>query len=208
MRDHLAAVQARTKAVAAAAAHAKTETEAAQNLFARSVGPVIRLAPTPTALLTGWPPRPQPVPLQRRHDEVAVLHAPLSDAFDVAALLDTDASFRRSASATEVTLKLRRGDWPIQRQLDLHGLRTDTAREALAAFIRSAHRHGLRCLRVVHGKGLGSPGQTSVLKSRVQSWLVQKNEVLAFVQAKPADGGTGALLVLLAAQRTSPAAHD
>ena len=85
----------------------------------------------------------------------------------------------------------------IQRQLDLHGLRVDEAREALGQFIRHAHKTGLRCVRVVHGKGLGSPGKSPVLKSRVQRWLVQKNEVLAFVQARPMDGGAGALVVLL-----------
>jgi DNA-nicking Smr family endonuclease len=93
--------------------------------------------------------------------------------------------------------KLRKGDWSIQREIDLHGLRTDEARVALSEFIRQAQRQGLRCLRVVHGKGLGSPGKTPVLKSKVHSWLVQKNQVLAFVQAKPAEGGAGALLVLL-----------
>jgi DNA-nicking Smr family endonuclease len=67
----------------------------------------------------------------------------------------------------------------------------------LSEFIRQAQRQGLRCLRVVHGKGLGSPGKTPVLKSKVHSWLVQKNQVMAFVQAKPAEGGAGALLVLL-----------
>ncbi|MFZ9182955.1 MAG: Smr/MutS family protein, partial [Hylemonella sp.] len=56
---------------------------------------------------------------------------------------------------------------------------------------------GLRCVRVVHGKGHGSPGKTPVLKNRVHSWLVQKKEVLAFVQARPADGGAGALVLLL-----------
>jgi DNA-nicking Smr family endonuclease len=93
--------------------------------------------------------------------------------------------------------KLRKGDWSIQREIDLHGLRTDEARAALSEFIRQAQRQGLRCLRVVHGKGLGSPGKTPVLKSKVHSWLVQKNQVMAFVQAKPAEGGAGALLVLL-----------
>jgi DNA-nicking Smr family endonuclease len=100
-----------------------------------------------------------------------------------------------------VTRKLRRGDWSIQRQLDLHGLRRDEARERLSFFIREAYKHGIRCVRVVHGKGLGSPGKAPVLKSRVHSWLVQKNEVLAFVQAKPADGGGGALVVLLTGSR-------
>jgi citrate lyase beta subunit len=71
------------------------------------------------------------------------------------------------------------------------------AREVLSAFIRDAHRKGLRCLRVVHGKGLGSPGRVPVLKSKVHSWLIQKNEVMAFVQARADEGGAGALVVLL-----------
>ena len=96
-----------------------------------------------------------------------------------------------------MTHKLRAGQWSIQRQLDLHGLRVDEAREALGQFIRLSHRTGIRCVRVVHGKGLGSPGKTPVLKGRVLRWLVQKKEVLAFVQARPAEGGAGALVVLL-----------
>ncbi len=132
-------------------------------------------------------------------DEEAVLREALSDGFDVATLLDTDdaLSFCRSGLGPDIPRRLRRGDWSIQRQLDLHGLRRDDAREQLGVFIRDAHKAGLRCVRVVHGKGLGSPGKTPVLKSRVQSWLVQKDEVLAFVQARPADGGAGALVVLL-----------
>ena len=113
--------------------------------------------------------------------------------------VDEHLSFRRPGIGTDVTRKLRRGDWSIQRQLDLHGLRRDDARERLSIFIREAFQQGIRCVRVVHGKGLGSPGKAPVLKSRVHSWLVQKEEVLAFVQAKPADGGAGALVVLLMA---------
>ena len=94
--------------------------------------------------------------------------------------------------------KLRAGEWSIQREVDLHGLRSDEAREALGAFIRAANKAGVRCVRVVHGKGLGSPGKQPVLKTKTQRWLIQKNEVLAFVQAKPAEGGAGALVVLLA----------
>ena len=114
-------------------------------------------------------------------------------------LLHTDEtlSFRRPGVGPDVAYKLRRGKWSIQRQIDLHGLRRDDAREALSIFIREAHKHGIRCVRVVHGKGLGSPGKAPVLKHRVHSWLVQKNEVLAFVQARPAEGGAGALVVLL-----------
>ena len=102
---------------------------------------------------------------------------------------------------TDVTRKLRAGEWSIQREIDLHGLRSDEAREALGAFIRDAYKQGVRCVRVVHGKGLGSPGRQPVLKAKVQRWLIQKNETLAFVQAKPAEGGAGALVVLLAPSR-------
>ena len=93
--------------------------------------------------------------------------------------------------------KLRRGHWSLQAQLDLHGLRRDEAREALGSFVNESARRGLRCVRVVHGKANGSPGREPVLKSRVRRWLVQKQEVLAFVQAQAADGGSGALMVLL-----------
>ncbi len=140
-----------------------------------------------------------PLPMQYLQDEKAVLIESLSDEFDVSTLLDVDEqmSFRRPGIGADVTRKLRRGDWSIQRQIDLHGLRRDEARQSLSEFIRIAHQQGIRCVRVIHGKGLGSPGKAPVLKSRVHSWLVQKSEVLAFVQAKPADGGAGALVVLL-----------
>jgi DNA-nicking Smr family endonuclease len=137
--------------------------------------------------------------MQYQRDQEAVLRESISDEFDVSTLLDADdmLSFRRPGIGTDVTRRLRRGEWSLQGQIDLHGLRREEAREHLAHFIREAHKQGLRCVRVVHGKGLGSPGKASVLKSRVHSWLVQKQEVLAFVQAKPAEGGAGALMVLL-----------
>src|SRR5204863_1973366 len=97
----------------------------------------------------------------------------------------------------DVVRKLRRGVWVLQGELDLHGLRRDEARERLAAFLRDAAKSGKRCVRVVHGKGLGSPGREPVLKAKVKSWLIQRSEVLAFTHARPADGGHGALIVLL-----------
>ena len=89
------------------------------------------------------------------------------------------------------------GQWSIQAELDLHGLRRDEAREQLASFVRSSTRRGLRCLRVVHGKGHGSPGRQPVLKAKVQRWLAQCAEVVAFAQASGPQGGAGALIVLL-----------
>ena len=146
--------------------------------------------------------RPSPTAFQQALDDQAALRESLSDEFDVSTLLDVDdqMSFRRPGIGQDVTRKLRRGDWTIQGQVDLHGLRSDEARDALGQFIRDAMRMGWRCVRVVHGKGLGSPGKTPVLKSKTQKWLVQKNEVMAFVQAKPAEGGAGALVVLLKGQ--------
>jgi DNA-nicking Smr family endonuclease len=167
------------------------------DLFRQAAGAVRPLATPDKAPL--HPAKPRPVPVQRQLDEKAALQEALSDDFDTSTLLDTDEhlSYRRPGVGPDVTRKLRRGDWAIQRQLDLHGLRTDEAREQLGQFIREAHKQGLRCVRVVHGKGLGSPGKTPVLKGRVQGWLAQKKEVLAFVQARPAEGGAGAVVVLL-----------
>ena len=125
------------------------------------------------------------------------LDAPFAAA-QLARHVDADAlSFRRPGIGIDVARKLRRGEWTIQSEIDLHGLRTDDAREALATFLREAVRQGQRCVRVVHGKGLGSPGKTPVLKGKVHGWLVQKNEVLAFVQARGDEGGAGAVVVLL-----------
>ncbi|WP_198972362.1 Smr/MutS family protein [Xylophilus sp. ASV27] len=177
---------------------AARRAEAERNLFAAACGPVQPLRERGRRAVLE-PDPPPPIAAQHQRDEERVLRESISDDFDVSSLLDTDdqLSFRRPGVNVDVTQRLRKGDWSIQRQLDLHGLRTGEAREALGAFIRDAWRQGLRCLRVVHGKGLGSPGKTPVLKGRVQSWLVQKNEVLAFVQARPAEGGAGALVVLL-----------
>lgn len=193
LRDEQERREAEEKARSEAAARADAE----RHLFSRSVGPVTPLRNPNVARLRRL--QPPPLPVQHWLDEERVLLESISDDFDVSTLLDTDdqLSFRRPGIGVEVTRRLRSGHWSIQRQLDLHGLRVDEAREALGDFIRHAHKTGMRCVRVVHGKGLGSPGKSPVLKSRVQRWLVQKNEVLAFVQARPMDGGAGALVVLL-----------
>jgi DNA-nicking Smr family endonuclease len=167
-----------------------------RNLFASTVGPVVPLREVAVAPHRVRPPA---AARQRERDEAAVMLEAISDEFDVESLLDTDdaLSYRRSDIGPEVVRKLRRGVWAIQAQLDLHGARRDEARERLNRFVHDAKRSGMRCVRVIHGKGNGSPGREPVLKSKVQSWLVQKHEVIAFTQARASDGGTGALLVLL-----------
>ena len=197
----LAETREREAAEAAAKAAAERKLAAEKDLFARAIGatePLRRKAAVPLA-----PQPPAPIPVQHQLDEQRVLRESLSDEFDVTTLLDVDdaMSFRRPGIGTDVTARLRKGEWAIQGQVDLHGLRSDEAREALGGFIRNAYKQGLRCVRVVHGKGLGSPGKQPVLKTKAQRWLIQKNEVIAFVQAKPAEGGAGALVVLLAPSR-------
>ncbi len=172
-----------------------------RRLFELAVGPVHRMKDRGLAEVERD--RPAPMPRQRELDERAALRETLSDEMDVERLLETDEglSFRRRGIGPDVLRRLRRGEWSIQAQVDLHGLRRDEARERLGEFLREALKQGLRCVRVVHGKGLGSPGRTPVLKGKVRAWLVQKTEVVAFTQARAAEGGAGALVVLLDAQR-------
>jgi DNA-nicking Smr family endonuclease len=173
-------------------------------LFARSVGPVTPLAPTGQADLRR--PRPLPEPRQRQRDEAQVLRSSLSDEFDPLSLMETDdqLAYRRAGVGPEVLKKLRLGTWTVQGQIDLHGLRRDAAREVLSEFLADAAKHGWRCVRVVHGKGLGSPGREPVLKGKVLSWLAQRREVLAYTQARGPDGGAGALIVLLQGRSHRP----
>ncbi|HZW12338.1 MAG TPA: Smr/MutS family protein [Noviherbaspirillum sp.] len=168
-------------------------------LFRRTVGDV---APLPShGKVESSIPRPLPIPRQRMADEQAALEESLSDEFNVDTLLDTDheLSYARRGIGPDILRRLRRGHWVIQAQLDLHGMRREEAREALAEFLRNSVKRGMRCVRIIHGKGLGSINKEPVLKSKVRSWLVQKEEVIAFCQARAADGGSGALVVLLKA---------
>ena len=137
--------------------------------------------------------------MMRRRDEADALASSLSDGIGADGLLETDAalSFTRDGIAPNTVRKLRRGDWVIQAQLDLHGMTRDEARAALTQFLHAALTKGLRCVRVIHGKGLGSKNHLPVLKDKVRRWLAQSDPVLAYVQARAADGGAGAVVVLL-----------
>jgi DNA-nicking Smr family endonuclease len=127
------------------------------------------------------------------------LMSELSDLIDVDTLLDTDESlsFCQPGIGRDVLRKLRQGHWVIQHELDLHGMRVEQAREAVNEFIIYARQQHYRCLRIIHGKGWGSKDRLPVLKDKVKGWLIQKEEVLAFCQARPSDGGAGAVLVLI-----------
>lgn len=197
MRKALAERQRVAQEQAAAKAVLQKRIDAESNLFQRAAGAVQRLPSH--GRVHHVPEPPAPIPVQRQLDDQRVLKEAISDEFDASTLLEVDdaMSFRRRGIGIDVARKLRKGYWSIQREIDLHGFRTEDAREALAGFLREAVRQGMRCVRVVHGKGLGSPGKTPVLKGKVHSWLIQKDEVLAFVQARADEGGAGAVVVLL-----------
>lgn len=171
--------------------------ERQRTAFAHAVGRVHALPQHGRAELA--PERPAPQPRQREADERAALRQAMSDEVTVESLLLTDdgLSFRRPGLPPDVVTRLRRGQWSIQAQIDLHGLRRDEAREQLAAFVRQALQRGQRCVRVIHGKGHGSRGREPVLKAKAQRWLAQCAEVIAFTQATGPQGGAGALVVLL-----------
>ena len=175
---------------------AQAADEPAQ-LFRRAVAGAQALPASDRVLLRPAP--PPALPLQRQRDEREALRESLSDSVDLDSLLETDEwlSYRAPGIGPDVLRKLRRGQWVIQAELDLHGLRRDEARQALLEFVHDSQQRGARCVRVIHGKGLGSPGREGVLKHKVRNWLLQMREVLAFCQAGPHDGGAGALLVLL-----------
>ncbi len=197
LKAALLQAQREAEALAARQREAALRAQRERELFATSVGRVQPLPDKGRAHTAPLPPEPEPK--QRQRDERAALRETISDEFNVESLLETDEAlfYRRPDIGLDVVRKLRRGGWTIQAQIDLHGLRRDEARERLSEFVRDSVAQQRRCVRVVHGKGLGSPGREPVLKGRVHSWLVQKQEVLAFVQARPAEGGNGALVVLL-----------
>jgi DNA-nicking Smr family endonuclease len=184
-------------AKAAALAHERALREA--NVFRDAVADVTPLPDTNRAHLAPNPPYPNP--RQHEADEHAALLSSLSDPIDPDALLETDQdlSFARDGISPISLRRLRRGHWVVQGQCDLHGLTREYAREELAQFLAEALRRGWRCVRIVHGKGLGSRNKTPVLKAKVRHWLQQHDAVLAFCQARPAEGGAGALMVLLRA---------
>jgi DNA-nicking Smr family endonuclease len=177
-----------------AVATARTLREA--NLFREAVGPVepIKQATRATHRL----PPPEPIARQHLRDEAAALLS-LSDGFDPDVALESDekTSWHRDGVGVDVVAKLRRGHWVVQSEIDLHGWRVEGARNLVSDFLRDAVKRQLRCVRIVHGKGHGSVGKQPVLKGKVKHWLMQKEEVLAFCQAREHDGGGGALIVLL-----------
>jgi len=163
--------------------------------FRRAVADVKPLKRPKRALLKD--PAPAPIPHQHRRDERAALAESLSGPLTAEEALETGEAlgYLREGMARETLRKLRRGHWAIQDGVDLHGLTRDQAAAIVADFLAHCVARGLRCVRIVHGKGLG------ILKAKLNTWLPRREEVLAYCQAPPNDGGSGALLVLLKSKR-------
>lgn len=142
---------------------------------------------------------PPALPLSRLRDEREVMLESLTDPihWDESAETGEELVYVRDGISRQVLRKLRNGDWQAQAELDLHGLTRADAKIELVEFLHECFRRGARCVRIIHGKGLGSPNREPVLKLAVRHWLAQREEVLAYVQARPADGGGGAVVVLL-----------
>ena len=158
--------------------------------------------------------KPAPIPAKRLEDEQAVLDelkdlahrgqtrfSPArnsgSDPLGDDAEFEDDATFLRPGLPRDILRKLRRTHWVIQETLDLHGLTGDEAVAETAVFLAECRRVGRRCVRIVHGKGLRSPGREPVLKRRIRKLLTRRDEVLAFAEPRALHGGGGAVVVLL-----------
>jgi len=145
-----------------------------------------------------YKPKPKPKARFRRQDELSVLQESIEADIDE---IETEAGealrFHRPAVGQQTLRKLARGKFAIQNEIDLHGMTVPEAKAALREFVNKSVCRGLTCVRVIHGKGLGSGERGPVLKGKVNNWLRRWNEVLAFASARQAHGGTGALNVLL-----------
>jgi len=151
------------------------------------------------ARLHHQPKKPKPIPKQFIRDEQQALADSLSDQFIPAHDIETgeELLYLRDGHSPDILSKLRRGHWVVQAAIDLHGLISDEARLYVATFLNDCKKRGLRCVRIVHGKGLGSRNKEPVLKHKLRGWLMQRDEVIAYAQARKNDGGSGAVIVLL-----------
>ncbi len=175
------------------------------SLFRAVVGGVKSL-PDP-GRITPLPAASSALPRQRTRERSS---APdhLSDHLPHQDLTEDETGFLRPGVTPQALRRLRRGHWRIQDELDLHGLTRDTARTRLVDFLAYCLEHNAKCVRIIHGKGFGSKNHEPVLKQLVKSWLMQCAEVLAFVAARPEDGGAGALIVLLKRGPQNPINSD
>lgn len=169
-------------------------------LFRSAVG-AVEPVQTPARIRADTP-RPEPQPYQTRRAEAEVLQEMASGDMTMADVeTGEELSYMRPGIQTQVFKRLRRGQFIVEAELDLHGLTTALARRELNEFLAACRHYNRRCIRIIHGKGRGSPDGRPVLKIHVNHWLRLCDDVLAFCSARPVDGGTGAIYVLLRQQK-------
>jgi DNA-nicking Smr family endonuclease len=143
-------------------------------------------------------PKPSPIPVQTLNDEAMVMRDLLNTAHSMIEVQPGDSlEYIREGLPKSVMRKLRKGQYRTQSELDLHGMSAVETLKALSQFMQSVCGTESCCVRIIHGKGRGSSNHGPVLKPLVYHWLKKREEVLAFTSARPVDGGTGALYVLL-----------
>lgn len=166
--------------------------EQEQDLFRQALENVVPLKPTDRVV---------PTPKPRRTGDGIAFSAPIADTLSDQGDGDIAITeFLRNGLNRMTLRKLRRGEWPPQDALDLHGLGSDEARRRLVEFLHQASQRGLRCVNIIHGKGWRSGGRDGILKVHTRHWLTQPAQVLAFCEAPANAGGGGAVWVLLKSQ--------
>ena len=169
------------------------------DLFKKEIGEVKPIKRKDTVDTYSQTPKPKPIAKKFIEDEKKVLVDSISDNFEsIDYFLARDELFYiKKNHSPDIVKKLRNGSWVVEDSIDLHGLTSDEAKVALVEFISYCKQRGIRCIRIIHGKGYNSKNKEPVLKNKVKKWLIQKQEVIWFVQAHNHDGGGGALLTLL-----------
>jgi len=143
-------------------------------------------------------PKPRPIPKQAHLDKQRVMEELFIIPTEHEDMQAGDIlSYAQEGLQNKTFKKLKRGQYRIDAELDLHGMTRIDAQEQLNIFIAEVRHHGCRCVRIIHGKGYGSSNNGPVIKPLVNTWLRRRKEILAFCSARPADGGTGAVYVLL-----------
>lgn len=164
-------------------------------LFREAIGAVRQLEPV---LPPPAQPRPEPHPHMLEADEAAVPGELLQMDFDPAVMeVGEELSYLRDGYPPKLLKQLKRGQFSVQDEIDLHQMNAATAQATIAEFLAEARHHGMRCVRIVHGKGLRSRAAGPVLKALTDRLLRRRDDVVAFASARPMQGGTGAVVVLL-----------
>lgn len=167
-------------------------------LFRREAGPVNPMSPGDRAHVAK---KRRPSISRSRHElqDLPPDSSEISDTFEPAdSGLGEELAYVRPGVQRTQLRKMRKGFYAIRSELDLHGMSSAEARRQVVGFLQDCRRRGERCVRIIHGKGYNSPDKKSVLKSKLNLWLRQCDEVMAFCSAPLNDGGTGAAYVLLA----------